>query len=89
MGWGQFIKAVVKGEHKLATGTWITGIAAAIYAISPIDIISELVLGPLGLADDAGFVAIALALLVREKGRFEAQLAAKRADADIIDVEPL
>lgn len=90
MGWGQFLKAVFKRQHKLAPLTWITGLAAAIYAVSPIDFIPEIIFGPLGLTEDVGFLGIALALVVREKGRWESQIAAQRAaDADIIDVEPL
>ena len=37
--------------------------AAALYLISPIDLVPEAILGPLGLVDDAGVVA-AVALFV-------------------------
>jgi uncharacterized membrane protein YkvA (DUF1232 family) len=37
--------------------------AAAVYLVSPIDVVPEAVLGPLGLVDDAG-VAVAVVLFV-------------------------
>lgn len=41
----------------------LVGIAAVIYGVSPIDIIPELLAGPLGLVDDAGvLVAAGLAI---------------------------
>jgi uncharacterized membrane protein YkvA (DUF1232 family) len=33
---------------------------AAVYLLSPVDVVPEVVLGPLGLADDAGVVAAAV-----------------------------
>jgi uncharacterized membrane protein YkvA (DUF1232 family) len=95
MGWGAFFKAVWSREHKLAPMTWVTAIGALVYTISPLDFIPEIVLGPLGLLDDAGIWGIAIALAVREKNRWEAQIAggpskaknSKGDDSDIIDVE--
>lgn len=95
MGWTEFFKAVFRREHKLAPMTWITAIGAVIYTVSPIDIAPELFLGPLGLADDAGLWGVVVALIAREKGRWEAQLSDRRPgrptpdDDDIIDVDPL
>jgi len=71
MGWWNFIKAVLHGEHKLATTTWIAAVVTVIYTISPIDFIPELFLGPLGLADDLGLWALLLSLAAREKSRYE------------------
>lgn len=91
MGWGEFFKAIRRGDHKLAPMTWVTAIGALVYTISPLDFIPEIVLGPLGLLDDAGIWGIAIALAVREKNRWEAQLTATGQapsdDTDIIDVE--
>ena len=40
--------------------------AAVIYVLSPIDLAPELLLGPLGLIDDAGIVIAALAFARRQ-----------------------
>lgn len=90
MGWAAFFKAVRRGEYKLNPLSWATLVGALILAVSPVDIIPEALLGPLGLADDAGYLAVAFATLMSEKNRFAAQLGKKpsrQADADIIDVE--
>jgi uncharacterized membrane protein YkvA (DUF1232 family) len=48
----------------------LVAVAAVIYGISPIDIIPELVAGPLGLADDLGvFVGAGLAVWKLVSGR--------------------
>ncbi|WP_062299914.1 DUF1232 domain-containing protein [Demequina maris] len=80
--WIRFLKAVRTGEHRLAPMTWIAAAGAVLYTLWPLDLIPELVLGPLGLVDDAGLWGILIVLVTREKQRFEATL---RADA--IDVE--
>ena len=46
MSWWNFIKAVFRGEHKLAPTTWIAAVVTVIYTISPLDFIPELFLGP-------------------------------------------
>jgi len=71
MSWFSFIKAVFRGEHKLSTSTWVMAVVTVIYTISPIDLIPEIVLGPLGLADDLGMWAILFGLAVKEKSRYE------------------
>lgn len=71
MSWWSFIKAVFRGEHKLAPTTWIMAVITVIYTISPVDFIPEIFLGPLGLIDDLGMWAALLALAAREKSRFE------------------
>ena len=94
-GWGNFFKAVWRREHKLAPMTWVTAIGALLYTISPLDFIPEILLGPIGLLDDAGIWGIAIALAVREKNRWESALEAAPAkgksgasdDTDIIDVD--
>lgn len=43
----------------LALGT------AAFYLVTPVDVLPEAVLGPLGLADDAGIVGVALLFALR------------------------
>jgi uncharacterized membrane protein YkvA (DUF1232 family) len=55
------------GEHprprRHVVAAVLVGVAALIYGVSPIDIIPELLAGPLGLVDDAGvFVAAGIAI---------------------------
>ena len=69
--WWSFLKAIKNGEHRLARTTWIVAIASLIYTISPIDLIPELVLGPLGYVDDLGLVSIAVSLFIREQRRWQ------------------
>ena len=69
-----FLKAVKNREHRVAPTTAIAAIAAVIYTFAPIDLIPELVLGPLGFADDIGMWAIFAMLFVREQRRWQAGL---------------
>ncbi len=71
MGWWRFIRAVLRGEHKLAPTTWVAAVVTVIYTISPLDFLPEWFLGPLGLVDDLGLWAVFLALAGREKSRYE------------------
>ncbi|WP_448811034.1 DUF1232 domain-containing protein [Agromyces bauzanensis] len=72
--WWRFLKAIKDREHRIALTTWVAGIAAVVYAFAPIDLIPELVLGPLGFADDIGMWAIFAVLLEREQRRWQAGL---------------
>ena len=72
--WWRFLRALKGGEHRVAPTTWIAAAAAVVYAISPIDVIPELVLGPLGLTDDLGVWGILAVLLVREHHRWQTRL---------------
>jgi uncharacterized membrane protein YkvA (DUF1232 family) len=71
----KFLKAIKSGEHRVAPMTWAAAVAAVIYTVAPIDLIPELVLGPLGLADDLGLWSIFALLFVREQRRWESGLA--------------
>jgi uncharacterized membrane protein YkvA (DUF1232 family) len=52
---------MTSGRHKLAAV--LVAIGAIIYGVSPIDVIPELLTGPLGLVDDAAvFVGAGLAI---------------------------
>ena len=44
-----------RGPFRIPHGWWV--IIAIVYILSPIDLIPELVLGPLGIVDDAGMLA--------------------------------
>jgi uncharacterized membrane protein YkvA (DUF1232 family) len=74
--WWSFLKAIKNREHKVAPTTWVVGLAALVYTVVPIDLIPELVLGPLGFADDLGMWAIFAALFAREHGRWRAEVKA-------------
>ncbi len=70
----RFFRAIKTGEHRVAPTTWLAAIAALIYTISPIDLIPELVFGPLGIADDIGLWGIVALLFAREMRRWQAGL---------------
>jgi len=70
----RFIKAIKDREHRVAPTTWVVGIAAVVYTFVPIDLIPELVLGPLGFADDIGVWGIFAVLFAREQRRWRASL---------------
>ena len=70
----RFLKAVREGEHRVAPTTWAVAIAAVVYTFVPLDLIPELVLGPLGFADDMGMWAIFAVLFAREQRRWQASL---------------
>ena len=72
--WWSFLKAVRSGEHRVAPMTWVAAAGALLYGLWPVDLIPELVLGPLGLVDDAGVWGILLVLVTREKQRYEARV---------------
>ena len=69
-----FLKAIKNREHRVAPTTWVAAIAALIYTVVPIDLIPELVLGPLGLVDDVGIWGIFAVLFLREQRRWQAGL---------------
>lgn len=75
MGWMSFIKAVLKGEHKLAPTTWFMAIFTVIYTVSPIDFFPELLLPIIGYIDDLGVWGLFIALAAREKSRWEVTVA--------------
>ena len=72
--WG-FLKAIRNKEHRVAPTTWAAAIAAVVYTFAPIDLIPEIVLGPLGLADDVGVWSVFAVLFLREQQRWRAGLA--------------
>ena len=75
--WWKFLKAIKNREHRIAPSTGIVGIAAVIYTFVPIDLIPELVLGPLGFADDIGVWGIFAVLFAREQRRWRDGLESK------------
>ncbi|WP_426321593.1 YkvA family protein [Microbacterium sp. E-13] len=77
--WWRFLKAVKGREHRVAPTTWVAALAAVVYTFAPLDLIPELVLGPLGFGDDISVWGIFAVLLVREQRRWQASLTARRA----------
>jgi uncharacterized membrane protein YkvA (DUF1232 family) len=75
--WWRFIRAVKDRQHRVAPTTWIAAIAAVVYTFAPIDLIPELVLGPLGFVDDIGLWSIFAVLFAREQHRWLASLASQ------------
>lgn len=74
--WG-FIKAIKNREHRIAPTTAVAAIGAVIYTIVPIDLIPELLLGPLGFVDDIGVWTVFAALFAREHRRWQDGLASR------------
>ncbi|WP_206535695.1 YkvA family protein [Microbacterium sp. 4R-513] len=74
--WWRFVKAVKSREHRVAATTWIAAAAAVVYTLAPIDLIPELVLGPLGLTDDIGVWGILAVLVAREHRRWQSSVRA-------------
>ncbi len=72
--WWRFLKAIKDREHRVAPMTWVAAIAAVVYTFVPVDLIPELILGPLGLLDDLGVWGIFAVLFVREQRRWQAGL---------------
>jgi len=71
----RFLKAVRSRQHRVALTTWVAAAAAVVYTFAPIDLIPELVLGPLGFVDDIGLWGIFAALFAREQHRWMTALA--------------
>lgn len=67
----RFLKAVKNREHRVAPSTAVAAVAAVVYTFAPIDLIPELVLGPLGIADDIGLWTIFVVLFTREQRRWQ------------------
>jgi uncharacterized membrane protein YkvA (DUF1232 family) len=75
--WWRFLKAIKQRQHRVAPTTWVAAAAAVIYTLAPIDLIPELVLGPLGFVDDIGLWGILAVLLAREQRRWLTGLESK------------
>ena len=74
--WGKFFRAVISGQYRLSRWSIVAAIGTILYTISPIDLIPELLVGPLGYIDDLGLWGVLLAIVRWEFGRFEKQVAA-------------
>lgn len=71
------VVAVLSGRWRGISRLQLAGyLAALVYVVSPVDVVPELLLGPLGLADDVAVAALAITGLVRS------------VDAWLTDTEP-
>lgn len=60
------VVAVLSGRWRGTSRLQLAGyLAALVYVVSPVDVVPELLLGPLGLADDVAVAALAITGLVR------------------------
>jgi uncharacterized membrane protein YkvA (DUF1232 family) len=75
--WWNFLGAIRRREYRVSAKTWVVALAATVYTFVPIDLIPELVLGPLGFVDDLGVWGIFAVLFAREKQRWQAGLGTK------------
>jgi uncharacterized membrane protein YkvA (DUF1232 family) len=71
--WRAFFRAVRRGEHRVASLTWIALAGTILYTVWPIDLIPDVV--PIvGLLDDLGLWGVMVMLATRERQRWVAQL---------------
>lgn len=54
---------------KFSKSDLVLMVLAAIYVLMPVDLIPELITGPLGLTDDMAAMALIMATVMRARGR--------------------
>lgn len=75
--WGEMFKAVFTGKHKLSPWTIIATIGMIVYTVSPIDVVPEAFVGPIGYIDDLGLWGVLSLVFGWERRRFEADIRAR------------
>jgi uncharacterized membrane protein YkvA (DUF1232 family) len=75
--WVKFAKAVLTGQHRLSRWSVVATIVTVLYTLSPVDLIPELLVGPIGLIDDLGLWGVLAAVFRWEMSRFEKGMGAK------------
>jgi uncharacterized membrane protein YkvA (DUF1232 family) len=78
----KMIKAAFSGKFKIKKRNMLITIAGLIYVISPLDFIPELILGPLGLVDDAAILVFVYKRITGELERFRSE--AKFEEAEVV-----
>lgn len=79
--------AIVKGRFPMPWKTFFTALLCAVYVISPADFLPD-VLPLLGIADDATFVLLVLAMIKKDIARFRAgQVQTKDKVIDLGDIK--
>ena len=79
--------AIVKGRFPMPWKTFFTALLCAAYVISPADFLPD-VLPLLGIADDATFVLLVLAMIKKDIARFRAcQAQTKDKVIDLGDIK--
>ncbi len=66
----RMVPLILKGEYKAKKSNLILGVLAAVYALSPLDFIPEIALGPFGLLDDVIILGYGVKLIDKEVERF-------------------
>lgn len=78
----KMIKAAFRGTFRIKKRNILIAIAGLFYVLSPLDFIPELVLGPLGLVDDAAILVFIYKRITGELERFRTE--AKFEDAEVV-----
>lgn len=81
--------AILRGKYKMPWGTLIWALVCAVYLISPVDALPD-VLPLLGITDDGAFIIWVLTLLHKDLVAFRQQQTAKPAvilEAEVIKTE--
>ena len=79
-------RAIVKGQYKMPWKTFVWGVVCAVYFLSPIDVLPDIV-PLLGFADDGAFVVFVLLLIHQDLQNFR-QVQAQQEnviEAEIVD----
>lgn len=82
MSWFRFVRAVLRGEHRIAPMGWVSLAAVLIYTVSPIDLVPEFFLPIVGYIDDVGLWGFFLIFVTREKNRWDASLNSSALDVE-------
>lgn len=80
--WFSFIKAVVRGEHRVAPLSWFALAGTVLYTLWPVDLVPELLLPVVGYVDDLGLWGVFLVLATRERARWQAGWRARSVAPD-------
>ena len=84
----RMLKMWKKGTYKMNTLDVILPLLGFLYVLSPIDLLPEMVIPVLGLADDFAVLALVIPKLIKEVDKFLLWEAEKRMSAKaIIDAE--
>jgi len=79
----QMSKAILQRRYPMPWKTFFLAILCAIYVLSPVDILPD-ILPILGITDDAAFIVLVVALLQKDLAKYRASL--KAPAENIIDI---
>jgi uncharacterized membrane protein YkvA (DUF1232 family) len=78
----QMVKAAIKGTYRIRKRTLVFVLTGLVYIISPIDFLPALILGPIGLVDDAAILLFVYKRITSELDRYRKE--AKYEEAEIL-----